>query len=485
LPSAWTVSAFDSVKVSPCGIIMPTISCDGTQERTQVLRPIWRRMIWLRGPRRGRTAIGGSRFSCVPQPSSAGAIASSHRPSTLQVLTNSSGGVGRVARWVSRSLQWMTLTRSSGESPALHETLQPSAPAAARAAAAQCTRGDVQQPLFHEMRDQAGVGAVIPHGGGRAAPSGHQFHRARVAAVERFVDCRLAVELIRRIPGLERSVRIEHIVLARPLEDAEEIDAPGQVDDQVACADLRTEQPAEVGRHDALAHPAYALLAPRPELRALGELDHRNSIAGYPQMLKEQRQQGLRHDAKTRDQDSSGVRLHRAGSIHRSKWRSATSTSRSAHRSLPARAQLADLPFDSGVLSLAEHMAERPSLYLTQDDLERLSDLLQAQGGWFAKLEGELARAVVVPRGEIPRDVVTMNSRVVFENETTGDRREVTLVYPREADIDAGKISILVPVGTALLGLRVGQSIDWELPSGDKHRYRVIDVPYQPESAVG
>jgi regulator of nucleoside diphosphate kinase len=129
-------------------------------------------------------------------------------------------------------------------------------------------------------------------------------------------------------------------------------------------------------------------------------------------------------------------------------------------------------------------MAERPSLYLTQDDLERLSDLLEAQGDRFAKLEGELARAVVVSREEIPRDVVTMNSRVVFENETTGERREVTLVYPREADIDAGKISVLVPVGTALLGLRVGQSIDWELPSGEKHRYRVIDVPYQPESAL-
>jgi len=128
-------------------------------------------------------------------------------------------------------------------------------------------------------------------------------------------------------------------------------------------------------------------------------------------------------------------------------------------------------------------MPDRPSLYLTQDDLERLSDLLDAQGGRFAKLEGELARAIIVRRGEIPRDVVTMNSRVVFENETTGERREVTLVYPREADIDAGRISILVPVGTALLGLRVGQSIDWELPSGEKHRYRVIDVPYQPESA--
>jgi regulator of nucleoside diphosphate kinase len=123
------------------------------------------------------------------------------------------------------------------------------------------------------------------------------------------------------------------------------------------------------------------------------------------------------------------------------------------------------------------------SLYLTEDDLERLSQLLEAQGGRFAKLEGELARAMVVPRGEIPRDVVTMNSRVVFENETTGERREVTLVYPGDADIDAGKISVLVPVGTALLGLRVGQSIDWELPSGERHRYRVIEVPYQPESA--
>jgi regulator of nucleoside diphosphate kinase len=128
-------------------------------------------------------------------------------------------------------------------------------------------------------------------------------------------------------------------------------------------------------------------------------------------------------------------------------------------------------------------MAERPSLYLTQDDLERLSRLIDAQGGRYAKLEGEMARAVVVPRAEIPRDVVTMNSRVVFENETTGERREVTLVYPADADIDAGKISVLVPVGTALLGLRVGQSIDWQLPSGDKHRYRVIEVPYQPESA--
>ena len=130
-------------------------------------------------------------------------------------------------------------------------------------------------------------------------------------------------------------------------------------------------------------------------------------------------------------------------------------------------------------------MTDLPHIYLTQNDMDRLLALVDAYPGRrFEKLEAELLRANVVPREEIPADVVTMNSRVIFENEATGERREVTLVYPGDADIDAGKISILVPVGTALLGLRVGQSIDWQLPNGEKHRYRVIDVPYQPESAL-
>jgi regulator of nucleoside diphosphate kinase len=106
-------------------------------------------------------------------------------------------------------------------------------------------------------------------------------------------------------------------------------------------------------------------------------------------------------------------------------------------------------------------MAEQPTIYLTQTDLDRLFDLLEAYsdgagGRRFEQLESELVRAVVVESDQIPSDVVTMNSRVFFENETTGERLEVPLVYPREADIDAGKISILVPVGAALLGLRVG-----------------------------
>jgi regulator of nucleoside diphosphate kinase len=92
-------------------------------------------------------------------------------------------------------------------------------------------------------------------------------------------------------------------------------------------------------------------------------------------------------------------------------------------------------------------------------------------------------RASALPRETIPKDVVTMKSRVIFENETTGERREITLVYPGDADIDAGRGSVLVPVATALRGLRAGQSIDWELPSGKKQRYRIVWVPFQPEAA--
>lgn len=128
-------------------------------------------------------------------------------------------------------------------------------------------------------------------------------------------------------------------------------------------------------------------------------------------------------------------------------------------------------------------MADLPQIYLTQNDMDRLLKLVEEPGKRFEKLESELVRANVVPRERIPENVVTMNSRVIFENETTRERREVTLVYPGNADIDAGRISILVPVGTALLGLRVGQCIDWELPGGESQRYRIVEVPFQPEAA--
>ena len=129
-------------------------------------------------------------------------------------------------------------------------------------------------------------------------------------------------------------------------------------------------------------------------------------------------------------------------------------------------------------------MADQLSIYLTQADLDRLFDLVETYSAGpgadrLQQFERELVRAVVVPRDEIPADIVTMNSRVVFEDETTGERREITLVYPKQADIASGKVSVLVPVGTALLGVRIGQSIDWELPNGAKHRYKVVAIPFQ------
>ena len=129
-------------------------------------------------------------------------------------------------------------------------------------------------------------------------------------------------------------------------------------------------------------------------------------------------------------------------------------------------------------------MDNLPQIYLTQNDMDQLLKLVESQPGKrFDKLESELVRANVVSREKSPRDVVPMNSRVIFENETTRERHEITLVYPGGADIDAGRVSVLVPVGTALLGLRAGQSIDWELPGGEKQRYRIVEVPFQPEAA--
>lgn len=96
-------------------------------------------------------------------------------------------------------------------------------------------------------------------------------------------------------------------------------------------------------------------------------------------------------------------------------------------------------------------------------------------------LAEELERAIVVPSDRIPKDVVTMNSRLIYSDENTGTTREIELVYPDEADSTAGRVSVLAPVGCALLGLRTGQSIDWNLPGGKVHRLRVERVLFQPQ----
>ncbi len=92
------------------------------------------------------------------------------------------------------------------------------------------------------------------------------------------------------------------------------------------------------------------------------------------------------------------------------------------------------------------------------------------------ELADELDRAIVVQMEHVPDDVVSMHARCAYIDEHTGTRREIELVYPDEADPAQGKISVLTPVGSALLGLRVGQEIPWDFPDGSVHRLKVASV---------
>jgi regulator of nucleoside diphosphate kinase len=129
-------------------------------------------------------------------------------------------------------------------------------------------------------------------------------------------------------------------------------------------------------------------------------------------------------------------------------------------------------------------MKNSDNVILTKADYEKLSSLLMSAKPEIAELlEEELGRASIVSDGELPRDVVSMNSKVSFKDLDTGKELVVTLVYPHDADIDENKISILAPIGAALIGLRVGQVIRWPVPSGKEKRLQVVAVLFQPESA--
>jgi regulator of nucleoside diphosphate kinase len=98
-------------------------------------------------------------------------------------------------------------------------------------------------------------------------------------------------------------------------------------------------------------------------------------------------------------------------------------------------------------------------------------------------LREEIERAEIVEPEDVPRDVVTMNSVVRFVDEESNRESEVTLVFPGQADVESDRISVLAPVGSALLGLAVGDSIHWPLPNARTRRLRVVAVTYQPEAA--
>ena len=124
----------------------------------------------------------------------------------------------------------------------------------------------------------------------------------------------------------------------------------------------------------------------------------------------------------------------------------------------------------------------RPTIIINDLDAERIDRLLEQPA--FAGLpNAELDRAQMCSPETMPHDVVTMNSRVKFRNLSDGEVRVRTLVYPANMTDSSTQLSVMAPVGAALLGLRVGDTIHWELPGGTSTHLEVIELEYQPEAA--
>lgn len=122
---------------------------------------------------------------------------------------------------------------------------------------------------------------------------------------------------------------------------------------------------------------------------------------------------------------------------------------------------------------------QKPAITISQSDHERLwrlgTQLLPKNQDLAEELLEELDRAAIIEDASVPADVVTMGTRLRFTTDT-GEDRSITLVFPDEADISAGCISVLTPIGAALIGLSAGQSIDWQSLDGRQHRLTVQSV---------
>lgn len=129
----------------------------------------------------------------------------------------------------------------------------------------------------------------------------------------------------------------------------------------------------------------------------------------------------------------------------------------------------------------------RPPIIVSSLDMERLEQLLDslpaAQAGTREALFEELARAELVEPEDMPPDVVTMNSRVRFVLDHGQEEFDMALAYPKDVNGAGDKLSVLTPVGNALLGLKVGDSIDWTRPDGGRFEVTVREIVYQPERA--
>jgi regulator of nucleoside diphosphate kinase len=137
--------------------------------------------------------------------------------------------------------------------------------------------------------------------------------------------------------------------------------------------------------------------------------------------------------------------------------------------------------------SVSREPRRRLSILVTEQDLRRLAALIRREKmagreHGLSQLEVQLAHAAIVDAEAVPRDVVTMNSRVVCEDERTGAWSRITLVYPSAATSHSD-VSVLGQLGLSLLGAKVGQVIEVATSVGRAKRLRIRALPYQPERA--
>ncbi|HET8937993.1 MAG TPA: nucleoside diphosphate kinase regulator [Polyangiales bacterium] len=121
------------------------------------------------------------------------------------------------------------------------------------------------------------------------------------------------------------------------------------------------------------------------------------------------------------------------------------------------------------------------TIHLRRSDAETLERLIESTGvsrdaGTLALLDEELSRATIVADDALPADAVALDSQVTFCDLHSGEQREIMLVVPSKAASSHGRISVLSPVGSALIGLHVGDHIDWPMPGGRVRRLRVLAV---------
>lgn len=129
-------------------------------------------------------------------------------------------------------------------------------------------------------------------------------------------------------------------------------------------------------------------------------------------------------------------------------------------------------------------MSSKPAITVTRLDMQRLEHMLDNLDDYDAAaeaLEAELARANFVGHTEIANDIVTMNSKAHFHEANSAADYQLTLTYPEQGGVE-GNVSILAPIGMALLGLKVGESIDWQTPKGKNLKLTLNKVEYQPEA---